>query len=174
MSDKNRPFIWETVYEDRTARREGMFQGRLVARTFLEHLLDIDGIDEADRVPKRPVGALILAVQAVHRALIYWLTGRLEVPPDKKSAEFSKTNWGDYILIDPRGNRKVKRASVYLRTINNLREQQWADILKVSLSFQPSGKQKTRIIKDEEPISETESEDDLVDPRYDVVPSAVE
>jgi hypothetical protein len=22
MSDKNRPFIWETVYEDRTARRE--------------------------------------------------------------------------------------------------------------------------------------------------------
>jgi hypothetical protein len=47
-----------------------MFQGRLVARTFLEHLLAIDSIDEADRVPKRPVGALILAVQAVLRYVI--------------------------------------------------------------------------------------------------------
>ena len=70
------------------------------------------------------------------------------------------------------GNRKVKRASVYLRTINNLRDEQWTDILKVSLSFQQSGKQKSRVIKDEEAISETESEEDLIDPRYDVVPSA--
>jgi hypothetical protein len=42
-----------------------MFQGRLVARTFLEHLQVISGIDKSQRVKERPVGALILAVQAV-------------------------------------------------------------------------------------------------------------
>jgi hypothetical protein len=98
--------------------------------------------------------------------------GKFEVPADKKSAEFSKTNWGDYSLIDPRGNIKVKRASVYLRTIKNLGDLQWADIIKVARSFQLSGKQKIKIIKDEVPILETESEDDLVDPHYIVTTTA--
>jgi hypothetical protein len=44
-----------------------MFQGRLVARTLVEHLQVVDSIDETDHVDKWPVGALILAVQAVRR-----------------------------------------------------------------------------------------------------------
>jgi hypothetical protein len=61
---------------------------------------------------------------------------------------------------------------VYLRTIKNLGDLQWADIIKVARSFQLSGKQKIKIIKDEVPISETESEDDLVDPHYIVTTAA--
>jgi hypothetical protein len=97
------------------------------------------------------------------------------LPPDnlKKSSEFSKTNWGDYTVIDgnPHGDLKVKRASVYLRTVRNLRPVQWQDIINVALSFHASGKQKNKQVKVEELNSETESEDDLVDPRYDEVPA---
>jgi hypothetical protein len=100
------------------------------------------------------------------------MSGRFAVPADKKSAEFSKTNWGDYILVDPRRPIKIKRASVFLRTINNLCDLQWADIIKAATSFKLSGKQKNRAPVDEEPISETESEDDLVDPRYDIIHTA--
>jgi hypothetical protein len=44
---------------------QGIFQGRLVAQTFLEHLQVINSIDQKFRVKEPPVGALILAVQAV-------------------------------------------------------------------------------------------------------------
>jgi hypothetical protein len=42
-----------------------MFQGRLVGRTFLEHVQVINSIEKAHRARERPVGALALAVQAV-------------------------------------------------------------------------------------------------------------
>lgn len=42
-----------------------MFQGRLVAWVFLEHLQVINGLDKSEHVQERPIGALILAVQAV-------------------------------------------------------------------------------------------------------------
>lgn len=36
-----------------------------MARTFLEHLLATEGIDEEHRVVERPVGALVMSIQAV-------------------------------------------------------------------------------------------------------------
>ncbi|KAH9162335.1 hypothetical protein EDB89DRAFT_2079814 [Lactarius sanguifluus] len=99
MSDKRCPFIWESAYDDPSARQEGIFQGRLVARTFFEHIQIVNTIDAENRVQEKPVGALIYSIQAVHRALLYSVTGTLKLPTDKKSAEFSKTNWGDYTLI---------------------------------------------------------------------------
>ena len=44
---------------------QGLFQGRLVARTFLEHIQVINTIDKNHRVKERPIGALILSIQAV-------------------------------------------------------------------------------------------------------------
>jgi hypothetical protein len=44
---------------------QGLFQGRLVARTFLEHVQIVHTINPDHRLQKRPVGALILAIQAV-------------------------------------------------------------------------------------------------------------
>jgi hypothetical protein len=53
---------------------QGIFQGRLVARTFLEHLHIINIIDKKHRVQEPPVGALVLAVQAVcHLVIIFVL-----------------------------------------------------------------------------------------------------
>ena len=105
----------------------------------------------------------------MHRALLYSVRGTFELLSDKKSAEFSKTNWGDYILITPRGDKLVKRSSVFLKTINSLKEEQWADIFKVAMSFRTAGKQqKVKEAEAELVLAEqTESdEDELVDPRY--------
>ena len=58
----------------------------------------------------------------------------------------------------------VKRATIFISTINRLKEQQWGDIFDVALSF-AAGKQ--TVPKKEAPLSETESDDEvLVDPRY--------
>ena len=82
MADKKRPFIWESAYDDPSARQEvsfkfgyqllsnhnscqGIFQGRLVARTFLEHIQVINTVDSEYRVREKPIGALIYSIQAV-------------------------------------------------------------------------------------------------------------
>ena len=62
----------------------------------------------------------------------------LELPSDKKSAKFSKTNWGDHILVTLHGERVVKHASVFLNKISTLKDQQWDNILERALAFQSS------------------------------------
>ena len=144
---------------------------------------------------EKPVGALIYSIQAVrfhsifgscpnihfivgqvHRALLYSVTGTLQLPTDKKSAEFSKTNWGDHSVVTPRGERFVKRASVFLNKISTLKDEQWDDIIEKALEFQGTlGKQRAAAREEtweSEPAGEdndSESDDDeLVDPRYDL------
>ncbi len=107
----------------------------------------------------------------MHRALLYSISGAFELPSDKKSAEFSKTNWGDYTLITPHGNKVIKRASVFLKTIKNLKEEQWADIFKVALSFRTTGLAGKKAVQEAKTemlsAEQTESDgDELVDPRY--------
>ena len=41
----------------------------------MEHLLVVNSIDEAERVHQRPIGALILAVQAVRSLFFHALRG---------------------------------------------------------------------------------------------------
>ena len=102
------------------------------------------------------------------------MTGTLQLPTDKKSAEFSKNNWGDHSFLTPRGEKVVKRASVFLSKILTLKDQQWDDIFKRALAFQGTlRKQRTaaRETQDAEPagvVLDSESDDDeLLDPRYD-------
>lgn len=114
----------------------------------------------------------------VHRALLYSGTGTLQLPTDKKSAEFSKTNWGDHSLVTSRGKKVVKRASVFLSKISTLRDQQWDDIFEKALAFQGTlGKQRAAAreeMQESEPageVDDSESDDDeLLDPRYDHIP----
>lgn len=90
MSDKKRPFIWESAYDDPDARQEvrlqfgcghpvvlthrpsfqGIFQGRLVMRTFFEHLQVINVVDAEYRVQEKPIGALIYSIQAVRSQFV--------------------------------------------------------------------------------------------------------
>jgi hypothetical protein len=108
------------------------------------------------------------------------VTGILKLPTDKKSAEFSKTNWGDHSLVTPRGEKVIKRASVFLNRISTLKDPQWDDIFDKALAFQATlGKQRAMVkeVGDSEVMGVVESEsddDDLLDPRYDVIPQTVE
>jgi hypothetical protein len=121
---------------------------------------------------------LLLTLSQVHRALVYSVTGTLEIPTEKKSAEFSKNNWGDHTLVTPRGEKVIKRASVFLSKISTLKYQQWDDIFKKALEFQRAfGKQhataKEKVVGDSELVGEVDDSDsdsdELLDPRYDVV-----
>jgi hypothetical protein len=110
------------------------------------------------------------------------MTGTLRLPADKKSAEFSTTNWGDHSLVTPRGEKVIKRATVFLKRISTLKDLQWDNIFDKVLVFQATlGKQHATVkeveMRDLELVGDVESEsddDDLLDPCYDAVPQAVE
>ena len=104
----------------------------------------------------------------MHRALLYSVTGTFTLPPDKRASKFSKTNWDDRSFKNPQGERTFfKRASVFLKSIKALKEEQWNDIFEVAMSFQTKRSSKS-VNESEEEISETDSDeyDELVDPRY--------
>jgi hypothetical protein len=67
----------------------------------------------------------------------------------------------------------VKRASLFLREMKGLKDQQWSDIIKAALLSQANGKKGSKLLRDEEMQveSETESDDEeLIDPRYNDPP----
>ncbi|KAI0284150.1 hypothetical protein BC826DRAFT_973461 [Russula brevipes] len=196
MSSKCRPFLWKTAYEsdqDEDVRLEvlvhdnstfvlhlvralqGIFQGRLVARTFLEHILATSSIEDSNRVLERPVGALIMSIQAVHRTLLYSVEGSFK-NPGSKSGAFSKANWGDYNTQSTRGESTIKRASVFLKRITSLKDQQWDDIFKAALMMQEHSKQvdagEHGCRSDDGGTGEDSGDDDdvLFDPLYDEAP----
>ena len=81
MSNKKGPFIWESAYNNPSAWQEvssgfgcqlfglnscqGMFQGQLIAWTFLEHIQVINTVDTKYHVQEKPIGALIYAKKEV-------------------------------------------------------------------------------------------------------------
>ena len=120
----------------------------------------------------------VLTFSQVHCVLLYSVTGSLQLPMDKKSAEFSKTNWGDHILITPRGEKFVKHASVFINKISTLKDQQWDDIYEKALAFQVILRKQRVMVRevdtrDPEPQEVVNSESDdneLLDSHYDDVP----
>ena len=124
------------------------------------------------------VSVLTFGLGQVHHALLYTVTRTLELPSDKKSANFSKTNWGDHILVTPRGERVVKHASVFLNKISTLKDQQWDNILERALAFQSSFRKQHATAREvdmrdsalagEVVVSESD-DNDLLDPRYDMI-----
>ena len=71
------------------------------------------------------------------------------------------------------GECMVKRASTYLKAIRDMPDKRWKNIYKVALSFQSAGKP-VRSVKEEDPVSETDTDEDdeLVNPRYKKGPAA--
>jgi hypothetical protein len=92
-------------------------------------------------------------------------------PLRSKAGAFSKANWGDYITHTPRGPKTLKRASVFLKEINKLVDQQWDDIIaaawdtdEVSKHRLALGLGEAGVIDDAEESSSDDSE--LLDPLY--------
>jgi hypothetical protein len=168
-----------------------LFQGRLVARTFLEHIHATLTVEDEHRIPKRPVGALIMSIQAVctgftwislmltshvqvHRVLLYSIEGTFK-PPRAKSGAFSKVNWGDYEAVESSHQRTrsitVKRATVFLNRIQTLKDQQWDDIYKTALENNERIKRinSGECISEEDNSADESDDDELLDPLYDEI-----
>ncbi|KAG5650380.1 hypothetical protein H0H81_012432, partial [Sphagnurus paluster] len=148
-------------------KRLGLFQGRLIARVFPEHLNMQHGIPANFRVEQEPIGALILSIQAVHWALLYSTTSTFS-PTDRKSGEFSKANWGDCTVELMDGKMKnLKWASVFLKRVKGLKEAQWLGIRNAALATQERGKAIPKPIMELEDGDEESDNDKLYDPMYD-------
>ncbi|KAJ3733866.1 hypothetical protein DFJ43DRAFT_1153047 [Lentinula guzmanii] len=76
----------------------GAFQSPLISKTFAEHLKAIESIPQAQRIADRPTGAIVLAILAVHRALMFYSTGS-EVVPLGSDGHFSQAVWGDKFTL---------------------------------------------------------------------------
>lgn len=162
-----------------------------MVRTFLEHILAAENVEEDHRVVQSPAGALVMSIQAVsrlvtsfrvqladvqfqvHRALLYSVEGSFN-PPRSKAGAFSKANWGDYSTQSQHGLQTVKRASVFMKKIKTLKEQQWNDIIQAARDTYEGNKPRLAPSAGE-PGSEVEvqesdgDDEELMDPLYDTI-----
>ncbi|TFK65363.1 hypothetical protein BDN72DRAFT_900761, partial [Pluteus cervinus] len=151
----DRPFLWLSRNStnpndwtftcnkrgDEVEEREGIFAGCLIARTLAQHI-KLTSVKVPGFSPhSQPRGALLMAGLAVHRALLYHLTGELKPPTPWKEREFSRTNWGDYeikVLRKGRQFRKlVKRGTLFKDTVDRLEAEQWATIMLEASKYTP-------------------------------------
>jgi len=83
---------------------------------------------------RHPIGALILSIQAVERALRAWSMGEF-VMTSKSSDHFSKTLYADTIKTVDGVKKKHKRSGKYVPTIKNFSEAQWQSIFDLTEQF---------------------------------------
>ncbi|KAF8868320.1 hypothetical protein BD779DRAFT_1480573 [Infundibulicybe gibba] len=130
------PFHWKNWGEGKC--KKGLFQTPLIIRTFAEaHFAGLE--DLTDPIDDKPVGALLLSVQAVERALGFWSTGAF-VADTSTGSHFSADNWGDTMerrkaegsssSAIKTGTYKVRRATKYLASVNNFSAEHWENIFQ--------------------------------------------
>ncbi|KAF8217306.1 hypothetical protein K438DRAFT_1748385 [Mycena galopus ATCC 62051] len=135
-------FHWRT-YGDGTTK-EGFFLSYNILYTFAHHLNELATIPaNYERSTARPVGALLLAAQAVERNLSFWKTGEYIVP---KGSDwyFSRDNWSDIRQIDPKTGKTLvtRRATKYLGTVGNWTAERWDEQLEEAAVWKESKRQK--------------------------------
>jgi hypothetical protein len=150
---------------------------------------------QLDESAGRPIGALVMSIQAVrtvlyivflqsidssvyfffqvHRVLLHSIEGKFQ-PPASKAGAFSKVNWGDYDAVSQRGTvTTVKRSSVFLKRIQNLKDQHWDDIYKAAIENCEGGSAKrgNSVEGNDEGTDASDDDDELLDPLYDEIPA---
>ncbi|KIM41783.1 hypothetical protein M413DRAFT_410062 [Hebeloma cylindrosporum] len=112
----------------------GCFQNELIMYTLAHaHFADFDDVPDAEKLERKPVGALILAIQAVEHAFKSWTTGAY-VKITSPKGYFSADNYGDKIMKVAGKDRRTKhvnnrRATQYTPTINAFKDHHWNSIL---------------------------------------------
>ncbi|KAJ7433855.1 hypothetical protein FB451DRAFT_1419373 [Mycena latifolia] len=80
------------------------------------------------RLDAPPIGALLLSVQAVQRALQFWQTG-VYVNPQKTANHFSIDNWGDSVITSGQKKDKlVRRATKFMASVQKWDEDRWVEL----------------------------------------------
>ncbi|KAJ7698291.1 hypothetical protein B0H17DRAFT_1129817 [Mycena rosella] len=135
--DHTSPFHWRKWRKG--VRKEGLFEGDLIVYTFAAHLTAVGSIPvkyqfDPEEAPTPPIGAMILCIQAVERALRAWSTGEL-VLSSKPIHHFSKDHWGDTTKQRNGKDVKDKRATKYVGTLRSLDDGQWYAIHEAALRW---------------------------------------
>ncbi|KAF8167641.1 hypothetical protein B0H34DRAFT_854546 [Crassisporium funariophilum] len=117
---KRRPFLWKTTDKRRACSSAN--------------------VNDIHTISTKPRGALMYAVQAVHRALLFSVTGEFKPPKGGKEFHFSQVNWGNIptetVEADGKKKRKLtKRASIFKVTIQNLSDRHWEAILEGATEY---------------------------------------
>ncbi|KAK2464469.1 hypothetical protein APHAL10511_003512 [Amanita phalloides] len=110
--------------------KKGLCQNDLILSTFANgHITQLRQL-EADLENGKPVGVLLLAMQAVGCALQCWESGELS---DEKPKHFSLENYGDTritVKMDgPLKKVKVQHATVFASSLCNMSDAHWVNII---------------------------------------------
>ncbi|KAG6835350.1 hypothetical protein H0H93_002301 [Arthromyces matolae] len=161
--EKAAPFQWQE-YND-GVNKKGLFRSALILRVFaLAHLINFDSPTDAIRKDK-PIGALLLATQAVERALTFWKTGEL-VEDRSATGHFSADNYGDKRVHDRVSKMIIltRRATRFLSSVKALDDNDWEELISEATEYLPKvSKGKGRASTSSRPNSEVyEVEEDFV------------
>ncbi|KAJ7255148.1 hypothetical protein C8J57DRAFT_1518076 [Mycena rebaudengoi] len=110
--------------------KKGFLQSHLIVYTFAYHLSTLATIPGGyTKLEAPPIGALLLSMQAVHRALQFWETGEY-VNPQKFPSFFSIDNWGDTTTssgIHKQG-KVVRRATKFVPMVQGWDKGRWKEL----------------------------------------------
>ncbi|KAG5219978.1 hypothetical protein IMY05_C4706000600 [Salix suchowensis] len=141
LYDNKPPFLYKRI---ENGKRKGAFQSFLIAFTFSLHLAAISGIPQDIDFEKQSIkqpGALVMAVQAVKRALFYYRSGVKEEPnPRDTLSHFSHSNWSDReeTIIDDYGEPTTKLipiTSSIKSLVDQLSSEQWRKVIEEATQF---------------------------------------
>ncbi|KAH9475670.1 hypothetical protein JR316_0011229 [Psilocybe cubensis] len=130
---ENNIYNWRT----KLAQTAGIFQHPLILSTLAYHYSSISAIHSSARRDDKPIGALIMAIQASHHAISHWLTGE-HLKIQRPLGDFSKDNWGDNLTRDPKNYptllpglvQESKATSNLLRVVMKLTDKRWEKIIQ--------------------------------------------
>ncbi|KAJ7478444.1 hypothetical protein FB451DRAFT_184415 [Mycena latifolia] len=125
--------------------KKGFLQSQLICYTYAYHRSCVAAIPGSyPRLKAPPVGALLLSMQAVERALQFWRTGE-HINPHNSASHFSIENWGDH--ADPNDKRTsertlIRHATKYLPTVKNWPTERWDELNAAAAEFIDLGNRK--------------------------------
>ncbi|KAH6901584.1 hypothetical protein BKA70DRAFT_1196875 [Coprinopsis sp. MPI-PUGE-AT-0042] len=102
-------------------KKKGIFQSKLIASTLGVYFNSIAKLPSKNVSNNFPSAALVLAMQAVKRALMRYRTG-VSVAPSGSLSHFSKSNWGDHEDTVAGDRVKVRSTSGLVDVVKKLRE----------------------------------------------------
>ncbi|KAJ7936187.1 hypothetical protein B0H13DRAFT_2453007 [Mycena leptocephala] len=130
------PFHWKRWGGG--VEKEGLFENEIILYTFAYHIMTIVHLPSnifPDSDYKHPIGALILCIQAVDRALRTWSTGEYIAPTGKSSSNFSKDHYADTTKMVSGQYKKHKRSGKFVPTIENFDDAQWQSFFNITEKF---------------------------------------
>ncbi|KAJ7166622.1 hypothetical protein C8R46DRAFT_899575, partial [Mycena filopes] len=120
-------FHWKS-WVDSGKKKKGFFQSDLILYVFAYHLASLATIPGAyGRLEAEPIGALLLSVQAVQRALQFYRTGEY-INSKKTTDHFRIDQWGDTTTQVGRRTQLVRRATKFMATVEKWDAARWTEI----------------------------------------------